>query len=185
MQGTGGISGRLEEAYERDRMNERRTEISLYALAGSLALFLAVASAGGGLWLQEGAWISQWQHRLFRFLCHQDPARSFWIAGQPMAVCSRCFGIYGGLLAGMLAGPLLMPARKGRWDILKMSLMAIVLLNLGDVLGNILAFWQNTLTIRFGLGALLGLIAALVMAGALIQTINRKPNKRYGSVRTI
>lgn len=166
-------------------MNERSTEITLYGLAVLLALFLAVVSAGGGLWLQEGAWISQWQHRLFRFLCHQDPARSFWIAGQPMAVCSRCFGIYGGLLAGMLSAPLVRSTRKGRWHIFRMSLMAVVLLNLGDVLGNILAFWQNTLTIRFGLGALLGLTAALVMAGALIQTINRKNNIRYGSVRTI
>lgn len=166
-------------------MSERSTDITLYVLVWSLALFLAVVSAGGGLWLQEGAWISQWQHRLFRFLCHQDPVRSFWVAGQPMAVCSRCFGIYGGLLAGLLIAPLVRSAGKGRLRPLKMSLMTVVLLNLGDVLGNILAFWQNTLIIRFGLGALLGLTAALVMAGALFQTINRKNNMRHGSVRTI
>lgn len=166
-------------------MNEWRTEITLYLLAGSLALFLAVASAGGGLWLQGGAWISQWQHRLFQFLCHQDPARSFWISGQPMAVCSRCFGIYGGLLAGMLIAPFVPPARNGRRGILKISLMAVVLLNLGDVLGNILSFWQNTLTIRFGFGTLLGLTAALVVAGVLVQSINRINKKHYGSARTI
>lgn len=33
------------------------------------------------------------------FVCHQRPARTFHMAGQPLAVCARCTGLY---LAGML-----------------------------------------------------------------------------------
>ena len=30
--------------------------------------------------------------------CHQQPLRSFWILGYPMAICARCTGIYAGVL---------------------------------------------------------------------------------------
>jgi uncharacterized membrane protein len=43
----------------------------------------------------------------FHFLCHQDPDRSFQIAGHQMAVCERCVAIYGALLLGGLLFALL------------------------------------------------------------------------------
>ena len=36
----------------------------------------------------------------FSPVCHQDPARSFWLFGAPLAVCARCLGIYLGAAAG-------------------------------------------------------------------------------------
>lgn len=33
-----------------------------------------------------------------RYICHQMPTRCIWIFGSNMALCSRCFGIYLGLL---------------------------------------------------------------------------------------
>lgn len=39
---------------------------------------------------------------LFRFLCHQIPARSPAFAGAVFPVCFRCAGLYGGLLCGYL-----------------------------------------------------------------------------------
>lgn len=39
---------------------------------------------------------------LFAPLCHQMPERSFWLMGEPLAVCHRCTGIYFGLFAGAL-----------------------------------------------------------------------------------
>lgn len=36
-------------------------------------------------------------------LCHQEPDRSLWIGGRPLAVCARCAGLYLGGVAGLLA----------------------------------------------------------------------------------
>jgi len=46
-------------------------------------------------------------HMGFAPLCHQKPERSFLIFGSPMAVCSRCAGIYYGGLLGIYLYPLL------------------------------------------------------------------------------
>ncbi|MCS7246216.1 MAG: DUF2085 domain-containing protein [Thermomicrobium sp.] len=34
---------------------------------------------------------------LYRFVCHQDARRSFWLFGEPMAYCQRDFAIYTGI----------------------------------------------------------------------------------------
>lgn len=161
------------------------TAVLLYGLPVGLSLFLLLGSAGGGLLGQEGAWIAQWQHRLFQAVCHQAPDRSFWIGGQPMAVCSRCFGIYAGLFLGLLAGPFFAGSRTWPGKVLVRLLIVLTLLNVGDVLGNMLAFWQNTLAVRFGFGGLLGAFAALVISYAFVQTVNRKKRSSYGPARTI
>lgn len=41
-------------------------------------------------------------YSLFSLLCHQQPARSWHIQGEPLAVCIRCTSIYSGFLAGLL-----------------------------------------------------------------------------------
>jgi uncharacterized membrane protein len=53
-------------------------------------------------------------HGIFHGLCHQRPERSLFIFGSQMAVCSRCAGIYAGLLVGALTPPIGFMARHGR-----------------------------------------------------------------------
>src|SRR5512142_1687946 len=48
-------------------------------------------------------------YSFFGFICHQLPARSFFIDGEPFGVCSRCFGVYFGLFLGIAAYPLWRP----------------------------------------------------------------------------
>lgn len=31
---------------------------------------------------------------IYMFSCHQDPSRSFWLLGYPIALCCRCYGTY-------------------------------------------------------------------------------------------
>src|SRR5688572_9617755 len=45
-------------------------------------------------------------YMFFSFICHQIPDRSLYLGGHQLAVCSRCFGVYFGLLAGILLYPL-------------------------------------------------------------------------------
>lgn len=40
---------------------------------------------------------------IFSAICHQLPARSWHIHGEPLAACIRCTAIYYGFLAGLLA----------------------------------------------------------------------------------
>lgn len=40
---------------------------------------------------------------MFMFSCHQQPDRSFWLLGYPVALCCRCLGFYlGVIVSGIL-----------------------------------------------------------------------------------
>lgn len=156
----------------------------LYIFVLCLSALLVFIALGGGLFGQAEPWFLQWQHKLFYGLCHQEPDRSFWISGQPMAVCSRCFGIYTGFFAGLIAGP--NAVRKIKKAVLKKILLVILIVNIVDVAGNIINIWNNTLFSRFALGFLLAAAAGLLLGKAFVKQptlINN--NKNYGTNRSI
>jgi len=95
--------------------------------------------------------------QFFSAVCHQDPARSFWIAGAPIAVCIRCLGIYLGAVAGawitaprrailgLLAATALVSlldyfaesaGLHGNWPLLRSALGGILGAGLGALVGN-------------------------------------------------
>jgi uncharacterized membrane protein len=43
-------------------------------------------------------------YQFFSIICHQDPARSLHVLGEPLAVCTRCTGIYFGFAASLWLG---------------------------------------------------------------------------------
>src|SRR5262245_992557 len=45
-------------------------------------------------------------YKFFIYICHQISERSFHIEGEQFTVCSRCFGVYFGILFGFLIYPL-------------------------------------------------------------------------------
>lgn len=92
-------------------------------------------------------------------VCHQDPARSFWILGEPVAVCARCLGIYLGAAAGAW-----FPAPR---RVLVAGLALFAALNLADVLTEAAAWHGNWKLTRFLLGALLGLAAGSLVANSI------------------
>ena len=44
-------------------------------------------------------------YAFFSFLCHQLDGRSFHVEGEKFAVCSRCFGVYCGIVIGFVVYP--------------------------------------------------------------------------------
>jgi uncharacterized membrane protein len=95
----------------------------------------------------------------FSGLCHQDPARSFMVAGSPAAVCVRCLGIYCGVALALLLRVVEARARR---------LMATALmLNLLDVATANLHWHGNLPMARFLLGVLLGVGAGMVVLSPL------------------
>ena len=137
----------------------------LYGTVFLLASIVLVVAIGGGLFYQSTPWIFQWQHQTFYSLCHQIADRSFWINGQPMAVCSRCIGIYSGFLFGWLLLPVLSLINSMRLTYIKKIVVFVLLFNLIDAVGNFFGLWHNTLISRTVLGGTLGSSAALIFVG--------------------
>lgn len=139
-----------------------------YLAVAVMAAGLVIIAMGGGLFGQAGPWFDQWQHKAFRTLCHQIPERSYTLNGTPMAVCSRCFGLYASFAFGWLTFPL-----AGRWvraikPWSKKLLLGVVLINMIDIIGNVLGFWENTLASRLWMGAIVGIAAALILGHEFI-----------------
>jgi hypothetical protein len=95
----------------------------------------------------------------FSPVCHQDPARSFWIFGAPIAICARCLGIYLGAAAGAW-----IPAPR---RVLLWALALFAALNLADVLTEAAAWHGNWKLTRFLLGAFLGMAAGALVADSV------------------
>lgn len=157
----------------------------LFGVVGVLGLVIIITATGGGLFKADQSWITDWQHRAFSTLCHQDPARSFWIGSQPMAVCSRCYGIYLAFGFSWFLIPLAqfipqkIHATAGR------LLVLVIVLNVVDVVGNLVGFWQNTLAIRFFMGSGIGLAAVLLLADNFLHKRSKIERDAYGLNRTI
>lgn len=157
----------------------------LYGLVLLLMVALMLASLGGGIWGQSEPWILQWQHSLFSSVCHQQADRSFWIAGQPMAVCARCAGIYGMFTAGWILVPFFAAKIQFSKKEDTKFLAIIFLLNVIDVIGNLLGIWQNTLISRLLAGSLLGFATAICIGETLIKQHQSLTNgKQHGTTRT-
>lgn len=137
----------------------------LYGLVLFFALALVVIGFGGGLFSQSLPWAGQWQHKAFYSLCHQMAERSFWVNGQPMAVCSRCMGIYSGFALGWMVLPLF--GYIDQESVLWMKNLAVILLliNFMDAGADFVGLWQNTLVSRAMLGGMLGASAPLIFIG--------------------
>ncbi|MBP8304003.1 MAG: DUF2085 domain-containing protein [Phycisphaerae bacterium] len=52
-------------------------------------------------------------HALFSLICHQDPDRSFTIAGTVLPCCQRCTGLYLGLAVGLMVQLLSASYKRG------------------------------------------------------------------------
>ena len=80
-----------------------RRHLTLLLLAGTgSALLLAFP------WLMPNLPVlGTGSHCSFLELCHQDPARSFVLAGTTLPVCARCLAFYSGGFAGIACYPVL------------------------------------------------------------------------------
>lgn len=102
------------------------------------------------------------------YICHQIPARSFFIENHPLAVCARCFGIYLGLSGGAVLYPILRSVEKTEpfpwfWLFLAMIPMSV------DWSLGYFEIWKNTHFSRFLTGLILGAACAVFIVPALIE----------------
>lgn len=115
-------------------------------------------------------------YSFFSNLCHQMPERSFHLDSHAFAVCSRCFGVYFGLLAGFIGYPFFRSIEETEplprfW--LFLSLVPISI----DWSLTVFGVWENTHLSRFVTGMILGVACAVFIIPAiaeLSQLLSRK-----------
>ena len=141
----------------------------------------AIALAVVGVWLlmivlppifaaNGNAGLSSPLYHFFSFLCHQMPSRSFHLMDHQLAVCSRCFGVYFGLIAGLIAYPLWRSIEN--IDPLPRIWLFASMIPIGiDWLLGMLDIWHNNHASRFITGMILGVGCATYIMPALVEIV--------------
>ena len=116
----------------------------------------------------------------FSYICHQIPDRSFHVLGEQFGVCSRCFGVYFGILAGFAAYPIWRSIDTTEplprfWLFLSIIPISI------DWSLTIFGIWENTQWSRFITGLILGFACAIFIVPAAVEIAR---NLTYRRTRT-
>lgn len=148
-----------------------RRRLAWLAYAGTLVVgLLGVVVVVGAPWLRAQGFevAGAVLHEAFRPVCHQEPARSFFAWGYPLAVCSRCSALLFGGVVGLILVPLARPIEAGvprrRW----LALAA------GCCLLDVVIGWAgvpNTFVSRGVTGGLLGATTAFYLVPAMVAGI--------------
>jgi uncharacterized membrane protein len=142
------------------------------------------------LWLGAIVWApylrghsSPWQgfiYAVFSPVCHQIESRSFLLFGQPLAVCSRCLGIYVGCLAGIGLYPFL--RGFGRLELprtgvfISLSFPIVI-----DTVGNFAGLWNTANLARFATGLLWGPILPFYLITGLADLLLSRSTRKEES----
>lgn len=107
-------------------------------------------------------------------VCHQIPERAFWLAGHPLGVCARCFGIYAGFSVAVVLYPLARSLRRTGTPRREWLIVALLPTAFDFMLG-ITGLWANTHLSRSLTGAWLGAwVAFYVVPGAIELAQHRR-----------
>lgn len=116
-------------------------------------------------------------YKFFGFICHQIPARSLYLENQALAVCSRCFGIYFGLLFGFVVYPFFRSIETT--EPLSRFWLFLALIPIGaDFSLGFFGIWENTHLSRFITGLILGAACAVFIIPAVVE-LTRLLSSKY------
>jgi uncharacterized membrane protein len=104
----------------------------------------------------------------FSQLCHQDPTRSFVLAGITLPVCARCLAFYLGGFAGIASYPIL-GSRWHQGQEIKRPLIVALCLIVLDVGLDLVGIRENTFFSRSITGAVFGGVCGLLVSFAFQQ----------------
>jgi uncharacterized membrane protein len=143
--------------------------VRVWAIALSVVLLWVIAIITPPLLTNSGLSVSP-IYAFFSYICHQLPERSFHIFGHQFAVCSRCFGVYAGLLAGIAFYPLWRPIDSIEplprfWLFLSMIPISV------DWSLGVFGIWENNHFSRFITGIVLGAACGIFILPALVEIV--------------
>jgi uncharacterized membrane protein len=161
----------LIKNYQSQPMSEilRKQASKAWSIGFAVVLFwvfliiLAPAVKYGGL-----ETLSNVIYKFFSVLCHQMPERSFHLFGHQFAVCSRCFGVYFGLVFGFLVYPLFRKIEETEPFPRYWLFLSLVPIGVDWSLG-VFGIWENTHLSRFLTGLILGTACAVFIIPAIVE----------------
>ena len=140
-----------------------------WAITATIALALVAMIVGAPILQSSGhPALASPIYKIFSFVCHQIPERSFHLAGHQFAVCSRCTGLYTGFAVAALVYPLARSLTRTDTPRRRWLILAAVPL-LIDFSLTYFGVWSNTHLTRFSTGALLGAVAVFYVMPGLVE----------------
>lgn len=130
--------------------------VNVFTLVGSI-IWLGLIFLAPYLKSQSSIW-NRIIYAAFSPICHQIPSRCFKLFGYPLAVCTRCLGIYIGFFTGAGIYSFL---KKGLSEFSVPQKKSFILVSFPiviDTIGNFFSLWMTPAWIRFALGFIWGII---------------------------
>jgi uncharacterized membrane protein len=149
--------------------NMKKTAVSAWSVGFSIALvwvLLILLAPTAEIFNFSG--VSDSLYKFFSYLCHQMPERSFHLHDHAFAVCSRCFGVYFGLLFGFIVYPIFRDLNETE-PFSRVWLIAAVVPISVDWSFTVFGVWENTHWSRFLTGMILGFACAVFIVPALVE----------------
>lgn len=171
------------EEYIPQCSNTRRPLLMWTVLVMGSLLMVGLIVAAPLAHASQHTFLAATLYQAFSHACHQEPERSFFIAGQQLAVCARCTGLYTGFALTAVLYPLFTPLRRTNPPQRKWLFLASVPLVIDFGLG-LLGVWQNTHSSRLLTGALLGAVVVFYVMPALAELSQRSRSRRSPKDRT-
>jgi uncharacterized membrane protein len=165
-----------------ERPGFRRQALKVWGIAVALVAIWVLAIVVPPVLAANGGTSSATPfYKFFSFICHQMPDRSFHILEHQFAVCSRCFGVYFGLLAGLAGYPLIRKVDDIEplpriWLFASMVPIAI------DWSLGVLGIWENNHASRFITGLILGFACAVYIVPALVEIVRNFSSKTASNI---
>ena len=165
-------------------LNMKISSAKIAALTYAAVLALVLVWVGGAVFVpvvlngshdSESSLVASLLHYAYGRICHQMPDRSFHIAGEPLAVCARCLGIYAGYIVGLILYPLARSLSRAdapprSWLIPAIAPVAI------DFAGGYIGLFENTLASRSITGLIAGAAGAFYTLPGLISLTAKRPS---------
>ena len=163
------MASRLEQGEERaDPQLARWVYLgTLCAIVGWLVVLLLPPS----LMNQGNDRLAHLLYKGFAVACHQIPGRSYHLFGYPLAICSRCTGIYVGVLIGLLVYPWVRPLATRRSPARRWLLLAALPVGI-DFGGDLIGLWINTFPSRTLTGGIAGIGAIFFLYPAIVEVVD-------------
>lgn len=140
----------------------------LYVVFPVVLFFAATAWSPPFIYDNVSGWVTSWQKALFSSVCHQQIDRTYQFGGVPLAVCSRCIGIYTAALTGLVTFSfffaLVNYSKRYITRIFIIGSFVIVI----DGIANLIGIWHSVDFLRTIIGAVWG----FTVGGLLVLSLS-------------